>query len=119
MDAYIYRAALYCANCAEQATLDRSGMTPEDERLGEPFEDDSDHYYQGPYADGGGEADMPQHCDSCLVFLENPLTDDGVRKLRDWIDVDRAVRWYDPGSHTPGLEECIRFYADDLAYRAI
>ncbi|KKL11925.1 hypothetical protein LCGC14_2540860, partial [marine sediment metagenome] len=30
-----------------------------------------------PYLDGGGEADTPQHCDHCSVFLENPLTGDG------------------------------------------
>jgi len=28
----------------------------------------------GPYPDGGGEADAPQHCGGCGVFLENPLT---------------------------------------------
>lgn len=30
------------------------------------------------HADGGGEADTPQHCANCGVPLENPLTSDGV-----------------------------------------
>lgn len=47
---------------------------------------DSDKYPQGPYSDGGGEADSPRHCDHCSVFLENPLTEDGNAyvKARAW-----------------------------------
>jgi hypothetical protein len=40
---------------------------------------DSDDLPKGPYADGGGEADTPQHCDDCRRFLENPLTGDGLK----------------------------------------
>ena len=33
---------------------------------------------KGPYPDGGGEADTPEHCGGCHVHLENDLTpDDG------------------------------------------
>lgn len=68
MNAYVYQAAFLCEPCAEQLadvlppTADRS---------------DSDSFPQGPYPDGGGEADSPQHCDHCGLFLENPLTAHG------------------------------------------
>ncbi len=94
MDVYVYQAALYCEACGEAIVQDLRQRGVEDSG-------DSNDYPQGPYADGGGEADSPQHCDSgpqCLAaetiggrqvgaFLENPLTSDGeayVRKsLRD------------------------------------
>jgi hypothetical protein len=44
---------------------------------------ESDYYPQGPYADGGGEADSPQHCDHCGLLLENPLTGDGNRYVNE------------------------------------
>jgi hypothetical protein len=95
MDVYSYQAALICDACGEviQRELDAQGIDDTG---------DSDHYPQGPYADGGGEADTPQHCDrgeDCLcaedygqrravgAFLENPLTVEGVgyvaQKLRE------------------------------------
>ena len=33
---------------------------------------------EGPYADGGGEADTPQHCAYCGIYLDNPWTQDCV-----------------------------------------
>jgi hypothetical protein len=68
--AYVYQAALLCKGCAITA---REGHEPSD---------DSAHYPQGPYADGGGEADSPQHCDHCGEFLQNPLTGDGENYVR-------------------------------------
>lgn len=44
---------------------------------------DSDDFPKGPYPEGGGEADTPQHCDSCHEFLENPLTSDGMAYVRE------------------------------------
>ena len=29
------------------------------------------------------EADTPHHCATCHVFLENPLTDDGIEYVRE------------------------------------
>lgn len=58
MDAYIDDGDIYCEDCR-----------PDDA--------------SGPYADGGGEADCPQHCGACGVFLENPLTTDGYRYVRE------------------------------------
>ncbi len=85
MDAYLYQGALYCADCGEKIAAEVKTAGAEDEG-------DSDGFPQGPYPDGGGEADLPQHCDageSCAaaervgdravgVFLENPLTRDGA-----------------------------------------
>jgi len=48
------------------------GFDPENES-----EYDSGDYPKGPIDSGGGEADSPQHCGHCGVFLDNPLTGDG------------------------------------------
>jgi hypothetical protein len=74
MNAYIYQAALYCENCASYI-MDRDKDKPG------PREDSND-WPQGPYPDGGGEADSPQHCDGCGIFLENPLTKEGEDYVR-------------------------------------
>ena len=66
MDAFIYRAALFCPDCARDVMRRLPAKA-----------DDSDAWPQGPYPHGGGEADAPQHCDKCGVFLENPLTPEG------------------------------------------
>jgi hypothetical protein len=74
MDAYVFKAALYCANCAAQIRKGRDVlMWPR------VMQEDSEYVPQGPYPNGGGEADTPQHCDACGLFLENPLTADGTR----------------------------------------
>lgn len=71
MKAFIYQAALLCELCAKETSA----------KL--PPSADSDTYPQGPYGNGGGEADTPQHCDHCRVFLENPLTMDGGDYVRE------------------------------------
>ena len=85
MYVYIYKAALLCSECGEAEITRLQEQGAEDTG-------DSDDYPQGPHDDGGGEADVPQHCDAgpdCVnaetiggrevgAFLENPLTDDGV-----------------------------------------
>lgn len=77
MDYYMYQAALYCESCGEsiRASLDAEGKRPIDSR--NEYTYDSDDYPKGPYDSDGGVSDSPDHCDSCGVFLENPLTDDG------------------------------------------
>lgn len=77
MNAYLFQTVLLCENCGKAAQERFAAHTQ-----GE----DSDRYPQGPYGDGGGEADCPQHCDRCAVFLENPLTDDGVEYVRNAIE---------------------------------
>jgi len=83
MNAYAYAAALYCEACT-LAIQDRLGAVPSWER------EDSNLYPQGPYPAGGGEADSPQHCDACNVFLANPLTADGLAYVREHVPADDA-----------------------------
>jgi len=64
MDAYVYQAALWCPDCVAKVR---------DALVCHAASEDSDRYPQGPYADGGGEADSPQHCDACGVALDNPV----------------------------------------------
>ena len=106
MDAYVFQAALYCPACGEALIRDLRQRGAEDTG-------DSDDFPQGPYADGGGEADTPQHCDSgarCLAaeviggrrvgaFLENPLTSDGEAYVRQSLE------------ETPG-SPLVRFWAE-------
>jgi hypothetical protein len=86
--AYVFKSTLLCEDCArrEIGFLEGKGILDE----GNP-----DEYPQGPYGDGGGEADSAQFCGQgrhCLspavVFdhkvgcpLRNPLTKDGIVSL--------------------------------------
>jgi hypothetical protein len=81
MRVYMFQAALLCEDCGAIAKIERKEYEPRDPEDESSF--DSDHYPKGPYADGGGEADCPQHCDSCGLFLENPLTPDGDAYVRE------------------------------------
>jgi hypothetical protein len=81
MNVYIYQAALHCEKCIHQIVADLA--TPED--VGDEGSFDSDDYPKGPFPDSGGEADSPQHCDSCGLFLENALTDDGIAYVKEAI----------------------------------
>lgn len=86
MQVYIFQADIYCEACGKDmiASLEKTtGAPPIDMR------EDSNVWPQGPYSDGGGEADCPQHCGSCGVFLDNPLTADGVKYASD------AIREFD------------------------
>jgi hypothetical protein len=89
MDAYVYKAALWCGPCIIKALVAERKAAPSaiDIPPAEALEQivsangftsegdyDSDDLPKGPYADGGGKADTPQHCDGCRQFLENPLT---------------------------------------------
>ena len=88
MDAYIYQAALLCDGCGEKivAELTRAGKAPEDPEDEHTY--DSDDFPKGPYSDGGGESDSPQHCDQCNGFLENPLTTDGYNYVKEAVAED-------------------------------
>ena len=95
MIAYVFQAALLCEKCGEKAKCDYSHNA-----------DNADTYFypQGPYADGGGEADCPQHCDACGVFLENPLTTDGYAFVKNTINTCGE-------SFTPAITEWSLFYS--------
>ena len=97
MNVYMYQAALVCEPCGKQAMdeLTAQGLAPED--TGDEYSYDSDNFPKGPYPDGGGESDAPEHCDGCGLWLENPLTRDGE-------DYVIAMGWtgmylYDTGPH--------------------
>jgi len=133
MDAYIYRAALWCgpglikalvaerkaapgaiemspAEALEQI-VSASGFTSESHY-------DSDDLPKGPYAEGGGEADAPQHCDGCRQFLGNRLTGDGL------IWVENVIRGYlttrkATAAVTDAVIEWADFYKDELDFRRI
>jgi len=86
MRVYVFQAALLCEDCGkaicDQLRNSIQALHPAFDESDESTYD-SDYFPKGPYADGGGEADSPQHCDHCHVFLENPLTDDGDKYVRD------------------------------------
>jgi hypothetical protein len=87
--AYVYRAALWCEECGEEvrrridAVRHLNGLPPIDTLDERTY--DSDDYPNGPYDDGGGEADSPWHCDKCQVFLRNPLTSRGEEYLTEML----------------------------------
>jgi hypothetical protein len=86
LDVYMYRAALLCAEHGEEVRqqLTAAGKAPADPSEEHTY--DSDEFPKGPYPNGGGEADGPQYCDQCGIFLENPLTDEGDRYMRESCD---------------------------------
>jgi len=86
MRAYVYQAALLCEACgiAKSTALRAEGKAPEDSSDESSY--DSDDFPKGPFYEGGGEADTPQHCDACHAFLENPLTSDGEAYVLDAIE---------------------------------
>lgn len=83
--AYVYRAALWCEDCGEGIKRDLASGGKAPDHPDDESSYDLDDYPEGPYPDGGGEADMPQHCDGCGTFLENPLTGEGVQYVREAI----------------------------------
>jgi hypothetical protein len=80
---YVFQSAIYCETCAKQ--IEAGCKTRGSQFWPESMREDSDHYPQGPYSIGFDEFDSPQHCDACGMFLENPLTQDGVDYIRDAI----------------------------------
>ena len=129
MDAYIYRAGLWCGACvikalvaarkaapgaiamspaeALQQIVSANGFTSESDY-------DSDDLPKGPYAQGGGEADTPQHCEGCGQFLGNPLTSDGVLWVEDVIRGCLTTR-----KAAAVTNEWADFYKDELDFRRI
>jgi len=128
---YIFQAALYCEDCGEaiREELKASGKAPEDPDDETSF--DSDEFPAGPYPDGGGEADSPQHCDSmdkCLnaitlpcgskigAWLENSLTEEGVKEVVNSIRED-LVRDDEHGRQVGRLWR--KWYDDEIGYSDI
>lgn len=86
MEAYIFNADVYCESCGEKIRADirAEGNAPEDEDNETTY--DSDEFPKGPFPDGGGESDTPQHCGGCGTFLKNPLTEDGAEYVEERVD---------------------------------
>jgi hypothetical protein len=87
-DVYMFAAALYCEACGEKI---RADITAQGKAPADPDEEstyDSDDFPKGPFPDGGGESDSPQHCDACHVFLENELTSEGRVYVAEKVDSD-------------------------------
>jgi hypothetical protein len=126
MNVYIYCADIYCEDCGEAI---RREITEEGHAPTDPFDEcsyDSDEFPKGPYPDGGGESDSPQHCgngeDCCNAivldgrnigaWLENELTTDGVQYVRKALEESRNevtelwAEWY-----TDELDELAEFSA--------
>ncbi len=115
MDAYIYSADIYCEACgaAIRAQITDRGRAPADPD--DEYSYDSDEFPKGPFMDGGGEADCPQHCGAgaeCLnalelsdgsrigAFLDNALTTEGVEYVQEAVRKGGEVTklwadWYD------------------------
>ena len=78
MQAYVYQAELYCEPCGSKI----SANVAADKRPADVFDEssyESDDYPKGPYSQGGGESDTPQHCNACSILLDNPLTENGLK----------------------------------------
>lgn len=124
MNVYIYQAALLCQRCGEhrRALLQNTDKMPANPAAEYTY--DSDDYPKGPYANGGGAADTPQHCDDCSVYLNNPLTTDGVQyvleTLLDGIGANAAgpaaVLWSEHLRDYP-LSRYERFVLDEFRRR--
>lgn len=85
MDAYLFQGALFCPTCAKEIKADTKPPAGVDPAKPDESLYDSDDYPKGPYPNGGGEADSPQHCDRCAVFLQSPLTSDGMAYVREQV----------------------------------
>lgn len=113
MDAYVYQAALWCDDCIKGVKEDlakEAGKSVDEmeEEMSDETQYDSNDYPKGPYDDGGGEADTPQHCDGCKAFLENPLTSEGMEYAQEaFIEALNADK--DPDT-TPSIAEWGPFY---------
>ena len=116
MNAYMFHAALWCEDCIRRFKHDH--VKPDHVDESDEYTYDSDEWPKGPYANGGGEADCPQHCDSCGVFLETPLTPDGdtyVREAASEFETESDMSWEEiavaaDNDGQPVLADWIRFY---------
>lgn len=86
---YIFAADIYCEDCglAIRKRLTDSGDEPADPSDEKSY--DSDKFPKGPYPDGGGEADSPNHCGDCRKGLGNDLTRAGVKYVVDALNEAR------------------------------
>jgi hypothetical protein len=133
MDVYLYNAALWCGPCIIKALVAQRKAAPGaiDMLPAQALEQivsangytsesdyDSDDLPKGPYADGGGEADTPQHCDGCGQFLGNPLTGDGLIYVEDALRRCLTTNKLSGGTNGAAVDWA-EFYKDELDFRRI
>jgi hypothetical protein len=133
MDTYLYKGALWCGSCIIKALVAEQKAAPGaiDMLPAEVLEQivssngytsesdyDSDDLPKGPYADGGGEADTPKHCDGCGQFLGNPLTGDGLIYVEDALRRCLTTKKLS-GVTNNAVVDCAKFYKDELDFRRI
>lgn len=122
MNVYVYQASLWCETCTADDVLSvppdriRSAIDKERARHGIPDgASDTDNVPDGPHRDGGGDADTPQHCDCCQVFLENPLTSDGYNYV--WDAIKEHNEHNETGRGDREILETWREFYNDTALR--
>ncbi len=93
---YTHDGDIYCPECAAA-----QGMT-------------QDAPEWGPVFSTGDEADCPQHCGGCHVFLRNALTSDGVEYYLNRV-ADLLERGEASKRHFHTVREWISFYGLDLS----
>lgn len=81
MKVFIFKSEMLCESCGNAARRDFEKPAHVNEADESSY--DSGDWPKGPYGNGGGEADSPQHCACCGMFLENPLTPDGDSYVRE------------------------------------
>ena len=80
MKIYMFDGDVYCKPCGEAIAA-----TLPDPDAWEREHPDSNSYPVA-YDSSEGEADSPEHCGKCSLFLERNLTEDGVRYVQDYVD---------------------------------
>ena len=103
---YVYNAAMWCGDCAMKVINDlRENGILNDGTL--------DTWPQ--QCGDSTEADYPQHCDSCHVFLRNDLTGDGYDYVfESWLDKSGEVvqEWLDYYTELDLTERCEKYIRD-------
>jgi hypothetical protein len=89
--AYIFQADTYCDKCGDAICehIRANGKAPEDDMDHSSF--DSDEFPKS-YDARHEESDSPSHCGKCGKFLLNPLTSDGYRYVKDYLDGTGATK---------------------------
>ena len=103
MKIYMWNADLYCGPCGEAiaATL------PDPDAWEREHPDSCS--YPVAYDSSEGEADSPEHCGKCVLFLERSLTEYGVRYVKEIVSEDLETE-----SEIVGIvKEWIDFYGID------
>jgi hypothetical protein len=84
MEIYVFRADIWCADCAEE-WMEANPRPDHVDPLRENTYDSSE-WPKGPISAYQNEADYAVHCGACGCFTENNLTCDGVENVAQAIE---------------------------------